>query len=382
MHAIHFTQRDWQFMLHGAAFLRYTSQDIGNAGERGARSLSAPNWIMAMAHRPVSARGYVMARAMMSVDRVTEGGDGYPLLLQTGETWRGVPLVDQQHPHDLFSELAVAGSYSLTDEWTSFVYFGLPGEPALGPTAFMHRPSARYNPDAPLAHHWQDATHITFGVFTAGLQYRDIKWDASVFTGREPDEDRYDFDKPRFDSYSGRVSINPTTEAAIQVSYAYIKSPEALEADVDVRHVTASVVYERRLAHEGQWSTTLAWGMNDPTDHENQHSLLLESTYEKGGNAVYTRAERVDKPASELGIASLGDRLEGISAFTLGAARNIAGSRRMNLMLGVQGTMNAVPDELEPFYGSWPASLQVYLVLSPASMQMGAGHAMPMNHKR
>jgi hypothetical protein len=31
----------------------------------------------------------------------------------------------------------------------------------------MHRPS-QHDPDAPIGHHWQDSTHITFGVATLG----------------------------------------------------------------------------------------------------------------------------------------------------------------------------------------------------------------------
>ena len=50
-----------------------------------------------------------------------------------------------------------------------FLYGGPVGEPALGPSAFMHRGSARYNPEPPITHHWFDSTHITYGVVTVSL---------------------------------------------------------------------------------------------------------------------------------------------------------------------------------------------------------------------
>ncbi len=153
---------------------------------------------------------------LISLDPFTVGGEGYPLLFQTGETYNNEPLVDRQHQHDLFSEVSVSYAHSLSPKSDLFVYVGYPGEPALGPVAFMHRPSALNNPDATLTHHWTDATHITFGVATLGFRYGNWKIEGSSFTGREPGENRYNFDKPRFDSWSGRLSYNPTEKWALQ----------------------------------------------------------------------------------------------------------------------------------------------------------------------
>ena len=201
--------KKWMFMMHGNVVLRYNNQDVGDKGERGEEKVDAPNWFMLMGQRRVGEKGLFHFNTMFSLDAIF-GGDGYPLLFQTGEAYKGRPLVDRQHPHDLFSELSVAYTQSFTKDIDAFVYFGLPGEPALGPVAFMHRPSAMNNPDAALGHHWQDATHITFGVATLGFRYKIFKIDGSVFTGREPDEYRYNFDKPKFDSYSYRLTANPS----------------------------------------------------------------------------------------------------------------------------------------------------------------------------
>lgn len=84
------------------------------------------------------------------------------------------------------------------------------GEPALGPPAYPHRISALPNPIAPIGHHWLDATHISFGVATAGLYGRTWKIEGSLFNGRERDENRYDLDLGALDSYSGRIWLSPS----------------------------------------------------------------------------------------------------------------------------------------------------------------------------
>ena len=162
---------------------------------------------------------------MMSLDPLTEGGRGYPLLFQSGESWNGEPLHDRQHPHDLFDELSFSLSQKFDHDLSAYVYFGYPGEPALGPPTFMHRPSAMDDPDAPIGHHWQDSTHVTFGVATAGLVWRNVKIEGSIFTGREPDEDRYDFDQPEFDSYSGRLSWNPDAKSGVASFFRLHQKP-------------------------------------------------------------------------------------------------------------------------------------------------------------
>src|SRR4029077_8118508 len=102
---------------------------------------------------------------------------------------------------------------------------GLPGEPALGPTAFMHRLSGEDNPLAPIGHHWMDSTHITYGVMTGGTVWKNLKLEGSSFRGREPDEHHWNIEEPKLDSYSGRLSYNPTKNGSSQVSYGFLHSP-------------------------------------------------------------------------------------------------------------------------------------------------------------
>jgi hypothetical protein len=206
---------DWMF--HGNIFLRYTHTDIFNKNKRGSDMFDAPNWFMTMMNRRVGGKGLFNFTAMLSLDRLTEGGNGYPLLFQSGETWKGRRLVDRQHPHDLFSALSIGYTQMINRDVDVFAYLGYPGEPALGAPAFMHRVSSMNNPDAPLGHHWQDATHITYGVATLGFRYKNFKLEGSSFTGREPDENRYDFDKASFNSYSYRLSYNPNKELGLTI---------------------------------------------------------------------------------------------------------------------------------------------------------------------
>jgi hypothetical protein len=287
-------------MLHGSLWLRYNKQDYNHVGSRGDSKFDAPNWFMFMAQRKLGQKGLLHFSSMLSLDLVTEGGRGYPLLFQTGESYAGQPLVDRQHPHDLFSELSIAYTYAFSKKADAFFYLGYPGEPALGPVTFMHRPSALDNPNSPISHHWVDATHITFGVATLGLRLGRIKMEISSFTGREPNEKRYDFDKPRFDSWSGRLSFNPSQNWALQLSHGYVKGPEDLHPDENIYKTTASAVYSIAFGKKNRIDATALWGMNKQVGHDGENAFLLESAWRVSKNSFYARYEWVQKSAEEL----------------------------------------------------------------------------------
>ena len=338
-------------MLHGAIFPRYTNVST----RRGDDRIDAPNWFMGMYSHLLGDSTQIGARLMMSLDPLTEGGRGYPLLFQTGESWHDQPLHDRQHPHDLFDELSVSLSQKFEHDLSAYVYFGYPGEPALGPPAFMHRPSAMDDPDAPIGHHWQDSTHITFGVATAGLvwsRFGGMKFEGSIFTGREPDENRYDFDRPRFDSYSGRVSWNPTKNLALQVSHGYIKSPEAVDPKTNIHRTTASAIYNLPLGHDTNWSNTFVWGQNNATEEGKTQSFLIESNYQRGRDTVYFRWERVQKSGHEL-VLDEADESEifPVSGYSLGFVRDLSHGKGIDVGLGTQFTINDRPDSLDRYYG-------------------------------
>lgn len=365
----------WNYMLHGSIFLRYTGQNFNNRGKKGADSkFSVPNWFMGMAQRQVGKNGLLNVRAMVSLDRIFDGGAGYPLLFQSGESWKGEPLIDRQHPHDLISELSVAYTQRLGEKLDLTIYAGYPGEPALGPTAFMHRMSAFNNPDAVLGHHWQDATHITFGVVTAGIRYGKFKLEGSSFTGREPDENRFDFDKPRFNSYSYRLLFNPSANWTLQVSRGFIKSPEPSDPDENVDRTTASVQHSGSLSGENNWiSSTIVWGLNDAGDHHKENSVLAETNVQLNKWGVYGRYEWVQKSVHELGLISLGELGKEqfpVSMFSVGLNRQIASFGSTILQAGGQLSLYKIDRMLEASYGKTPLSGQVYLRITPGLMRM------------
>src|SRR5438874_2687134 len=357
-------------MLHGAIFPRYTNVST----RRGDDRIDAPNWFMAMFSHPLGESTQFGSRLMMSLDPLTEGGRGYPLLFQTGESWNGEPLHDRQHPHDLFDELSFSLSQKFDHDLSAYVYFGYPGEPALGPPTFMHRPSAMDDPDAPIGHHWQDSTHVTFGVATGGLVWRDIKIEGSIFTGREPDEDRYNFDQPEFDSYSGRLSWNPTRNLALQVSYGYLRSPEALEPEVNRHRTTASLIYNLPLGHDSNWSNSFVWGQNNDTGQGKTQSFLVESDYQRGRNTVYFRWEHVEKSGHELVLNDAVDtRVFPVGAYTLGYMLDLSHGNGIDIGLGTQFTINNQPDTLDRYYGDdLGYAFEFFLRIRPSLHSHGA----------
>jgi hypothetical protein len=354
-------------MLHGAIFPRYTNVST----RRGDDRIDAPNWIMGMYSHPLGDTAQFGARLMMSLDPLTEGGRGYPLLFQSGESWHDQALHDRQHPHDLFDELSLSLSQKFDHDLSAYFYFGYPGEPALGPPTFMHRTSAMDDPDAPLGHHWQDSTHVTFGVATAGLvwsRFGGIKVEGSIFTGREPDEDRYDFDRPRFDSFSGRISWNPTQNLALQFSHGYIKSPEALEPNLKRHRTTASVIYNLPLGHDSNWSNTFVWGQNHDTAEGKTQSFLIESDYQRGRDTVYVRWERVEKSGHELVLDPPDEsRIFPVSGYTIGYVRDLSHGNGLDVGLGTQFTINDRPDRLDRYYGDEVGyAFQFFLRIRPS----------------
>lgn len=360
--------KKWMYMFHGNIFARYNKQDIFGVGTRGDEKFDAVSWLMGMGQRKVGTKGLFRFSAMMSLDYIF-GGNGYPLLFQTGESWKGKPLVDRQHPHDLISELSVSYAHMINRNADVFLYLGYPGEPALGSGAFMHRVSSLYGPDAPLSHHWNDGTHITFGVITGGVRLGKFKLEASSFTGREPDENRLDFDKPLLDSYSGRLSFNPNSNWAFQVSQGFVKSPEAIRPLENVNRTTASAIYSKPLSRNSFFNATALWGLN--AGHARENAALLEGVFVKGRMGLFGRYEYVQKSIEELDLnekAFEHDAKFDINALTIGFSYDIIKSDAFNMALGTQGTYYSADNRLSVLYGKHPVSGQIFLRLYPPRM--------------
>ena len=395
MHASHSPLGGWELMLHGVAFLQYDDQ--GTA--RGDKQIGSVNWGMIMAGHDLSG-GRLGLRAMLSAEALTVGPRGYPLLLQSGESYRGKPLFDRQHPHDLFMEIAGLYDRSIGDNLALSLYVAPVGEPAIGPVAFPHRPSAANDPLAPIGHHWQDATHISFGVLTGGIYTRTVRLEGSIFNGREPDQTRTNFDyKGRsLDSYAGRLTINPDEHWSISGSYAYLKSPEELHPEESVHRVSTSLLYGRPFGVSGEWAGALIYGANKHSGESSlSNSLLGEGNLAVDQlNTIFARAEFVQKGPEDLpgsvsmapppplaqGAGSSGLGTTGsiatirynVGELTLGYVRELVPVSGGSLGLGVAGTVNMVPSTLRDVYGTrTPLGATVFLRLRPGAMRM-AGH--------
>ena len=344
----------WMMMTHVLLNGVYDNQ----GGPRGGDMTFLNGMLMVMAQRPLG-MGTLGLRAMLSPDPFM-GKGGYPLLLAAGETANGVDLlVDRQHPHDLFMELSGSYSRRLSPNSSVFIYGGLPGEPAFGPPAFMHRLSTLDSPEAPITHHWFDSTHITFGVVTAGLVFNGLKFDASIFNGREPDQNRYDIETGPMKSWSIRASWNPTANWALQASFARLESPEALEPDVNDNRVSASVIYTRPFGANNLWSTTLAWGRKGLQPGPDLDAWALESAMMLGDHwTIFGRGERVDQ--NELSEDT--DAVFSVGKISLGGIYDFRLTERWKLGLGGLVSAYDVPSDLTPPYGD-PTSYMLFVRL-------------------
>jgi hypothetical protein len=363
--------RNWTGMLHWSAFADYDHQ----TGPRGDNGFYSQNWIMASAMSPVKDQGVMHFRAMLSLEPLTVGKRGYPVLFQTGETDRGEPLIDRQHPHELFMELSAQYYQRVNDDVLLRFYLAPVGEPSLGPVAFPHRYSSFLNPDSPLGHHMQDSTHIAFGVATAGVIYKN-KWqlEGSVFNGKEPDENRYDFDYDNWKTaYSGRLSYMPTKNWAIQTSYGYLKEPEALEPG-NIHRLTSSIQHSKTW-NRGWWASSLAWGHNFTTVGPDEDDILLESVVNfLDKNYVFGRVEHSYKH----GLFGHHDEASGFSdhdsfhltVFSLGIARDLFRIKDIPVTLGGMLTMFAKPGRLNDAYGNFPMGFHVFLHTNAPPMRM------------
>ncbi len=348
----------WELMAHGVIFADYNQQ----GGPRGEGKAESVNWGMLMEQHPLG-RGTILFRQMFSAESLTSPHPGFPELFQTGETYHGEPLVDHQHPHNVFAELSLLYTVPLAEKISWELYGGPSAEPALGPVTYIHRTSAEELPLAPLSHHLQDSTHTSFGVVTTGFTIHRVKLEASAFNGREPNEERWSIQLAALDSYSGRVSVAPARDWTAQYSIGRLEHPEALEPGSQWRQ-TASVEYDRPLA-EGNWATSLVWGrVHKIADGVNLNGYLLESTLNfLRRDYVFARMELVDK--DELFPQAAVHPAYRIGAYTFGGVRDLVQNRTWQLGLGADVTVYSKPAVLDAAYGNFPVSFQIFLRMRP-----------------
>ncbi|MDB5677922.1 hypothetical protein, partial [Sphingomonas bacterium] len=356
MQGLHLKTGGWALMLHGYAWGSYTDQ----SGRRGDREAFVTSMAMVEASRNFGAAKLTL-RSMLSLDPLM-GAKGYPSLFATGETADGVtPLIDRQHPHDLFMELSARVDVPLGGGITGFVYGGPVAEPALGPSAFMHRASAQFLPLAPIAHHWFDSTHISFGVVTAGLSSDTWQLEGSAFRGREPDRRRWDIEMPRLDSWSVRATWNPSPYWSAQASYGRLKSPETLEPGVDEARTTASVQYAR-----GGFSALAGFSAKNRLPGRTLTAWIGEANWNLGAHhALFGRLENVANDELFPGPADpLHDRPFRITRGEIGYAYRLKLIGALNAAIGGSGFLTDKPRALDAAYGRSPAGWTGFVKLS------------------
>ena len=358
----------WMLMLHGQAFLNRAN----DSGPRGSEKTFSTNWIMASASRTIGG-GTLAFRTMLSLEPATISNRKYPELFQTGETAFGKQLIDGQHPHDFFMELAAEYLHPV-GRGTAYLYVAPVGDPALGLVAFPHRESAMELPQAPLGHHFEDSTHIAYNVITAGGIAGPLTLEASAFHGGEPDERRWDIEGGRIDSWSARLRLRPVRNLDFQISHGRLTKPERIEPGYATR-TTASV-----SCSLGQWHSTVAWGHVYKEVHDRAlNAWLAESTLRLLSRHHLTlRAESVEKdelfPHPVLTVVprpALPVRVFLVKAYTAGYTLDVLRDSWSTTGIGVNATRYAFPPLLRGFYGAHPHSVIVYV-----RMRLGGEHQM------
>lgn len=357
MRGLHTMTGDWMLMAHGFVTAQYTN----HSGPRGDDKVYSTSMAMLTAERD-TAFGRVQLKSMLSLEPAMNAR-GYPNLFASGETANGQPLVDRQHPHDLFMELAARVDFNIGAGTTAFLYGGPVGEPALGPSAFMMRQSARYNPEPPITHHWFDSTHITYGVITAGVASPKFQLETSVFRGAEPDENRWDIETPKLDSWSVRGTWTPSPRWAVQASYGEIREPEALHPGQDEHRFTASAHYAT-----GRLSAMAAFSAKRRVPGDTLTAWLAEANWNVDErNTLFGRAENVANDEFFPDHSHpLHDQAFRVTKFQLGYARRIPVGP-VELALGGSVSAYAKPDALTPYYGNRPIGYTLFARISLGS---------------
>ena len=380
----------WQFMQDGVVFGVFNHQ----GGPRGGDEFKVTNWWMGMATRQFGS-SQLTVTSMFSLEPATVGKRGYGEIMQIGETVGGRPLIDRQHPHDLFMQLAAIWRRPITSTTGFTIAAGPAGEPALGPVAFMHRVSAAENAFAPLSHHTFDSTHVAYGVITAAVNHGPWVIEGSLFNAREPDERRWDFDFGALDSVSARVWYRPTERFELQLSSGHLRDPEELEPG-NIQRTTTSASWFKRSGADFT-AVTIGYGLN-ATHEANRQAVFGEATRHVGLNSLFGRVEvlQVETDLLLTGAipvtAGAAARKDTIGAFTIGGVRDIVKARGFEGGLGAALTFYAVPERLKITHGEHPVSFQVFFRLRPPAGSTGrmwnmrmsqpmVEHSMQMTHE-
>jgi hypothetical protein len=224
----------------------------------------------------------------------------------------------------------------------------------------MHRRSARYLALSPISHHWFDSTHITYGVVTAGVSTGLFQLEGSAFKGREPDEERWNLDAPRLDSWSLRATVTPSANWTMQVSHGRLKEPESTHPGEDERRTTASVHYAR-----GGFSAMLGFAAKDRVPGDTLTAWVGEANWDLSKHhSLFGRVENVANDELFPDHADpLHDARFRVTRFEGGYAYRVP-LGQAELALGGSVAAYAKPGALDAAYGKAPVSGTLFARLS------------------
>ena len=329
---------------------------VDAGGKRGDRGFFSNSMIMLMGRKDLGG-GVLGLHFMTSLDPILNGARGVPNLFQNGFTVHGVDVGDRKDPHNIFAEVAVSYSHPLSKHWAGFLYGGPVGEPALGNAMYLHRTSGLEIPEAPISHDWFDGSHISFGVATLGLVYRNRwKLEGSAFNNAEPGKNQYGIGPVALNSASGRLSYNPSRDWSFTTSYGYLNS------DVNQHRFTLGAAYSHELPHGDNLSVTGYFGQNIVRGSTVSNGWLAEATYYHAKDAFFARFERVDKP--ELIDAPKGSYT--VNKLVFGDGHTFYSKDQIDYALGAYVGVYSFPSSLNAFYGNNPVTFGVFLRIRPS----------------
>ncbi len=357
--------RDWGFMARGNIFAGYN----WFSSERGGKRFISTNSLLFMVWHRLG-RGEILPRMILSWEAFTIR-DGYALVGQTGDSSHPARFRDRQHPHDLFSELAVMYSFKVHEEIAMQVYLAVAGAPALGPNSYLYRDSAVSDPLAPLGYSAQDAPRVSAPVVTVGVFTRELKFEVSWFNGRGHDGRFWDIDLDLPDSFATRLTYNPRPNWSAQASYGYLRGPDPRRPDLSVHRLTTSATYNVRRGPEANWASTVVLGENLEEGGAHVTTCLAETNWNiDGHNTIYARLEYADKFARNLIVEETGRaRRVRVGMLGVGYAYYFRPLLSLAPALGARFSMVPLDARLEPLYGTRLAvGILGYLQIRPSAL--------------
>ena len=377
--------KDWIFGVNAFASLVFDHQ----GGKRGKSDVYSENYLSLTAIKPFS-QSVLVLNSRFSLEPFTIGKRGYPLLLQVGGTANNKTfLVDAQHPHDLFSELSMNYIIKLNEDSNFNIYLGLPGAPALGPTGIQVCNIDLAVPESPLLHEALYSTEISYGVVTAGYNWRNITLEGSIFNGRETDKNHFIIHKPKLDSFCGRLTTIFPYNLSAQISYGFLNSPEIVEPEINKKRLVVSLGWFKEF-EDSYLQTMFGFAQNKHIPGNTTKGLIAEFLYNfKRNHSLFLRGELLEtdelfhdehghshnqdnfnhchkhdvncKRKNGLEIdRELFDKIFNVGRISSGYLYKFPPMDHIRFGLGCSGNISIIPEKLKPIYGNHPLSYYIY----------------------